>query len=187
MAKVKNNIVIEGLSGSLGNRIVFSQRAGKTVVSVKPQPSAPKSEAQLRQMQTFKEATFYAKKVIKDPVTKAAYAQRAKPGQSAYSVAISDYMTAPDISLVDFSLYDGKKGSPLTIRASDDHMVTEVQVAIYDANGVLLEEGSATPEENGLDWTYTTQKATTEVQGNRLEIKATDLPGNRSQRSEVVA
>ncbi|MEK6478164.1 hypothetical protein WJR50_11535 [Catalinimonas sp. 4WD22] len=138
-------------------------------------------------MQKFKEGAQYASKAILDPNIKAAYAERARPGLSAYSVALTDFLKAPDISLVDFSQYDGKKGSQLIIRASDDHMVAEVSVAIYDVNGVLLEEGSAIPEENGLDWTYATQKATTEVQGNRLEIRATDLPGNRSQRSEVVA
>ncbi len=187
MAKVKNNIVTEGLSGMLGDRIVFRQRAGKTIVSVKPQVSAEKSEAQLKQMLNFKESTIYANKMMKDPIMKEAYGLRAKPGQSAYTVAMADFLNAPDINLVDFSLYDGKKGSQLIIRASDDHVVTEVRVAIYGLDGTLLEEGNATPEENGLDWAYTTQKATTEVQGNRLEIKAIDLPGNRAERSEVVA
>lgn len=187
MAKVKNNIVTEGLSGMLGQRIVFRQRAGKTIVSVKPQVTAERSEAQLRQVQKFREGAQYATKALQDPNVKAAYALRAKPGQSAYNVALADYLSAPDISLVDFSLYDGKKGSLLTIRATDDHLVSEVHVAIYSAAGTLLEEGSATEQENGLDWTYTTKVASTNVQGNRLEIRATDLPGNRSQRSEVIA
>lgn len=187
MAKVKNNIVTEGLSGMLGQRIVFRQRGGKTIVSVKPQVTAERSEAQRLQMQKFKEAGQYASKVLQDPNVKAAYALRAKPGQSAYNVALADYLSAPDISLVDFSLYDGKKGSQLTIRATDDHLVSEVHVAIYSAAGTLLEEGPANEQENGLDWTYTTQKAATDVQGQRLEIRATDLPGNRSLRSEVVA
>src|SRR5690606_29438713 len=110
MAKVKNNIVTEGLSGKLGDRIVFRQFGGKTIVAVKPQATAERSEAQLKQVQKFKDAARYASKAIQNPVSKEAYALRAtKPGQSAYTVALTDYLTAPDISLVDFSLYDGKK------------------------------------------------------------------------------
>lgn len=186
MAKVKNNIVTEGLSGKLGDRIVFRQKAGKTIVAVKPQMPEERSEAQINHAQRFREASQYAVEALKDPNVRAGYAARAKAGQSAYNVALADYLTLPDISLVDFSLYDGKKGSQLRIRVSDDHLVSDVQVSIYSPDGTLLEQGSATPMLNGVDWAYTTQIASTEVQGNRLLIRATDLPGNRSERSEVV-
>lgn len=39
MAHVKKNIVTEGLSSMLGNSIVFRNRGGKTIVSVKPDAS----------------------------------------------------------------------------------------------------------------------------------------------------
>lgn len=187
MAKVKNNIVTEGLSGKLGDRIVFRQKAGKTIVAVKPQFTEERSEAQQEHARKFREGTQYAVKALADPTVKAAYALRAKPGQTAYNIALADYLKAPDISLVDFSLYDGKKGSQLRIRVSDDHMVSEVKVAIYSPDGTLLEEGNATPVENSLDWTYATQKASTEIQGHRLLIRATDLPGNHTEKSEIVA
>lgn len=152
MAKVKNNIVTEGLSGTLGNRIVFRQRAGATIVSTRPQRTAERTEAQKQQAQKFRDASHYAVKVLKDPIVKDAYALRAKEGLTAYNVAVADYLTVPDISLVDFSLYDGSKGSTLTIRAQDDHLVSEVYMSIYGTDGTLLEEGPATPHENGLDW-----------------------------------
>lgn len=187
MAKVKNNIVTEGLSGKLGDRIVFRQRAGNTIVAVKPQMPEQRTEAQKKHASKFRDASQYAAKALKDPNIKAAYALRAKAGQSAYNVALADYLMAPDINEIDLSLYDGKKGSQLRIRVSDDYMVSEVSVAIYNAEGILLEEGNAEPAENSTDWSYTTQKASTEVQGNRLTIRAFDLPGNRSEKTEVVA
>lgn len=187
MAKVKNNIVTEGLSGKLGDRIVFRQKAGNTIVAVAPQEYAERTEAQKKHAQKFRAASHYAAKTLKDPDTKAAYAARAKKGQTAHNVAVADFLQAPDISEINLSQYQGKKGDTIRVRVSDDYMVAEVRVAIYNAEGTLLEEGNATPEENDMDWTYTTQKASTEVSGNQLIVSAYDLPGNSVEKTEIVA
>ena len=39
MATTKNNVIVKGASGKFGRQIVFSQRAGKTIMS-KPPPWA---------------------------------------------------------------------------------------------------------------------------------------------------
>lgn len=53
MAKVRNNIVTTGLSGKLGNLIVFLNRGGKTVISKTPlkkeqEPTEVHQQHQLR-------------------------------------------------------------------------------------------------------------------------------------------
>lgn len=186
MAKVKNNIVTEGLSGKLGDRIVFRQRAGNTIVAVAPQEYPERTEAQKNHAQKFRSASRYAAKTLKDPDTKAAYAARAKKGQTAHNVAVADFMQAPEISEINASQYDGKKGDTIRIRVSDDYMVTEVSVAIYSPEGTLLEEGNAAPQENDMDWIYTVQKASAEVLGNQLIVSAFDLPGNHGKKTEIV-
>jgi hypothetical protein len=187
MATVKNNIVTEGLSGKLGDRIVFRQRAGKTIVAVKPVFTAERSEAQKRHALRFKEASQYASRTIQDANMKAAYEAKALEGQNAYNMALADYLHAPDISEIDASLYDGKKGSHLRIRVSDDYMVSSVKVMIYGPDQSLLEEGNAVQAENAAEWIYTIQKASTEIQGNRLLVRAFDLPGNLAERAEVMS
>ena len=50
MAKVRKNIVIQGLSGSLGEQLVIKQdKAGRTIVGISPQfdPNRTFSEAQI--------------------------------------------------------------------------------------------------------------------------------------------
>ncbi len=188
MAHVKKNIVTEGLSGKLGNTLVFRSHKNKTIVSVRPEKTnRPRSEAQQRQQRRFQQGIAYAKKATQDTALKASYALRAKAGQTAYNVALADYLNAPEIQQVDASLYTGTKGSPVLIQVVDDHSVAEVKVSVYDPQGVLLEEGKATLEENGWDWVYTTQKPNAQRSGSKIFVTASDLPGNHVIKETVIA
>ena len=184
MARVKKNIVTEGLSGKLGNNIVFKQWGGQTIVSARPTPSEHKlSEGQIAAQHRFQLATRYAKQAIQDDTLKSAYQQRAKGGQNAYNVAMADYLNPPRIA--ELSTYTGAKGEKITLQAIDDHLVTDVQVAIYTRQGNLLEEGTAQLQPNGVDWVYTTQKANAQIKGSQLMIRASDLPGNITEKTAV--
>ena len=188
MAHIKDNIVTEGMSGKLGNKIVFRNVGGKTIVAKRPTPSGKEdTEEQKKHKLRFRTGAIYAKKAIQDPILREAYGARAKPGQSPYNVAMADFFNAPEIIEVDLSFFTGVKGSPLVVQVVDDHEVIEVKVAIYDPQGGLLEEGPATLHENGINWVYTTQKAITTISGHTLSIQATDQPGNKVEREEVLS
>jgi hypothetical protein len=188
MAYVKKNIVTEGLSGKLGSTLVFRQRGGKTIAAVAPEKKKRElSDAQKDHQLKFRAATKYAKTAIQDDNVKVAYEQRAKDGQTAFNVAMADYMNLPSISELGLDAYTGAKGQPVVIKATDDHMVAEVQVSIYDQNGALVEEGEAQLAENGLDWVYTTQKANSQPSGSKLVARASDLPGNATVTEAVVS
>ncbi|MEM9671594.1 MAG: hypothetical protein ACFB15_14980 [Cyclobacteriaceae bacterium] len=182
MAYVKKNIVTEGLSGKLGNTIVFRQRGGKTIVSTTPRKvEREPSEAQKEHHQRFRAATKYAKQAIEDEHLREAYQLRAKEGQNAFNVAMADFMHQPNISELDLEAYDGRRGQQVVIKAQDDHMVAEVQVSIFLQNGELLEEGYAHLDDNGSDWVYTTQRANDQPSGSKLVVKASDLAGNEAE------
>ena len=188
MAHVKKNIVTEGLSGKLGNTIVFRQRGGKTIVSVPPEKKKrTQSEAQAKHIHRFRLAALYGKQAVQDPVVKAAYGARTKGGQTAYNVAVADYLHAPSIDEPDLGTYRGAQGSSLVLSVVDDHRVTEVSVAMYNRAGALVEEGSAQLHENGLDWVYTTQKKNTTLKGSKLIVRASDLPGNIVEKEVVLS
>ncbi len=188
MAHVKNNIVTEGLSGKLGNTIVFRQRGGKTVVAVKPTSTNKEpTEKQKAHHQRFRRGSRYAKQVVQDPSTKAVYQQLARGGQSAFNVAMADFMNQPAITALDLGTYTGAKGHVISITAEDDHLVADVQVAIYDQAGTLLEQGPAELDGNGVDWVYVTQKANGKPKGTKLVVQASDLPGNTTTREAVLA
>ena len=64
MAKVRNNVVMRGLSGSFGDQMVITiDKAGRTIVSNKPEfdPNRIFTPEQITQQKTFREAAAYAK------------------------------------------------------------------------------------------------------------------------------
>ncbi len=60
MAVVKNNLVVDGLSGKLGKNIVFRQRNGQTIVSSSPVHSQTKTEKQENHRVRFTKAVRFA-------------------------------------------------------------------------------------------------------------------------------
>ena len=71
MAESKKNIITHGMSGKVGDIIVFSQRNGKTIVSKAPTRKAELSEKQKQHFEHFQQATIYAKAALQDPAKKA--------------------------------------------------------------------------------------------------------------------
>lgn len=188
MARSKFNVLTHGLSGLVGDMIVFRQRANKTIVCGKPRPSskAPTTSA-LEIRAKFKRASQYASAVMDNPTLKEEYQLTAKLGQSAYNMAFSDYQKAPEIYQdIDLESYTGAIGESIEISAIDDFRVESVHVKVASAGGTTIEQGLAVQTPNGLDWLYTFTAENTEVTGSKLIITATDLPGNKTVLEKVL-
>jgi hypothetical protein len=167
MAKVKNNLVTEGLSGKVGKRLVFRQlRDGSTVLCTTPDfTDRVFSEGQLTHQNRFQQASAYAKVAAK---TTLLYAKLAPArNTNAYNLALSDWFHGPVIHEV------GRYPGRIRIDASDNVLVTKVVVTIVDEQGQTLEQGEATLV-NGAWWEYT---ATAPDQA-RIIVEAFDLAGN---------
>lgn len=186
MARIKNNIIIEGISGTLGDMLVFRQLQGKTVLSLKPKQTAQKSEKQLAHMKLFKEAVLYGKSVLADPSLMQEYGSGINERmQSAYIVAITDFLNSPVIHRIDISSYKGRAGDPIVARITDDFKVLNVKVEIRSSKGFLIEQGVAVMQDNKLEWLYTTT-VSTDIKGSRITIRAYDMPGNETAEERVV-
>jgi hypothetical protein len=182
MAKQKGNVVTHGLSGKVGGMLVFRQTAGGTVVQSPPRTSGNVTEAQLAHQRKFQRAVLYSTGAVSDPKLEAAYVAKAKPGQTARNVAVADFFHAPDISAVDMSGYGGQAGDVIRIEVTDDFTVKAVKVSISNADGSPVEEGYAVQEATGYEWTYTTTAKNESLEGDRIEIFASDTPGNISEK-----
>ena len=183
MAKSVNNIVTHGMSGKLGDILVFSQREGKTIVGKVPDwTHVERTDKQKEVTHKFQEAVIYAKTVLLDNEMKEAYQDKAKEGQSAYNVAIADFFNAPDIESINLSGYTGQAGQEIVVRAIDDFRVKEVSVDIYNSDGTLVENGNASLSTNGADWIYTTSATNNQVSGDKIVVRASDIPGNLTER-----
>lgn len=182
MAESKNNIITHGLSGKVGDLIVFSQRNGKTFVSKVPKERTGElSDKQKEQKRKFQRAILYGKSVMNDPHRKELYEAGAdhSKGISAYNVAIADLLNAPGIDSIDLTAYTGKKGDVIKIIALDDFLVKAVTVKIENEDGSLVEEGLAI--DNGAEWIYTTTANNADLSGDKITVQATDNPANLSE------
>jgi hypothetical protein len=186
MAKQKRNVITHGTSGKVGGLVVFRQlKGGRTVLANIPelQEGREMSEKQVEQQSKFQKAVVYAQVATHVPETEQLYADAAKknPKLSAYNIAIADYLNAPDIKMVDLSVFTGLKGSEIRIVASDDFLVKNVQVEIYDVDGVLLENGEANNLAGDL-WIYTATVDNQNTTGVKIVVSASDLPGNITKK-----
>ena len=139
------------------------------------------SEQQKEQQRKFQRAVLYAQASMSDAETGEAYKKAAKKGQTGYNVAVADFFQAPDIHHIDVSDYNGQPSDVIRIQISDNFKVKEVKVTITNADGSLVEEGAAAPDTVGYVWTYTATAANNSLEGDRIEITASDFPGNVSQ------
>jgi len=187
MAESKNNIITHGLSGKVGDLIVFRNRNGKTVVANTPKERTGElSAAQKEQQKRFQQATIYAKSALTSPETKQAYKEAADEGESAYNVAVADFMHAPDIEEINFSKYTGKVGSTITITVTDDFKVAEVSVTILNEDGTEVEHGMAQLAAGGLQWIYTATADNNALTGDKIIIRASDMPGHITEKEQAL-
>lgn len=166
MAKItKKNIALEGLSGSIGNLVYRQMPDGSTRVSQKPDFSEHKwSQEQINQRSRMKLASAYAKEAKNWP----AYIERVDPtknSQSAYNLAVADWFHPPVIQGIE------RRNGRVRVHASDDMMVTKVEVRILDGEGRVLEQGLA-EQVDPLGWEYAPGAEGT------VEASAWDLAGN---------
>ena len=108
-------------------------------------------------------------------------AEAAADGRSPMNLAVSDWFHPPEIDEVDFSDYHGRAGDVITILLKNEAKVDTVRLEIADAEGNVLERGTAT-RRLALVWDYT---ATTDLPGDdaTFTISVTDLPGNTAEES----
>ena len=182
MARSKENVLTHGMSGKIGDIIVFRNVNGNTIVAKAPAKSKSKaSEKQLLQRERFLEAAIYSKSVQLDPELKALYESSLIEGKTVYIMAMTDFLNSPTIKNVEINNYSGSGGSTIAMRVTDDFMVKQVEVTITNLSGGTLEQGNAALQPNGLDWHYiTTSDSTGEV--GKIIITATDNPGNISRK-----
>jgi len=162
MAKIKKNTLLQGLSGSIGDLVFRQMPDGSTRVSAKPDFSEREfSQGQKDHQNRFRLAVAYAREAKSLPD----YIERAGNGKNAYNLALADWCHPPVIH----SLERGE--GRIRVEASDDMLVTKVEVRILDNEGNVLEAGQA-EQVNPLYWEYASSAE------GQVEASAWDLAGN---------
>lgn len=184
--KLDRNPMMHGASGTLGEAVYRFIR-GQLIVSRRPKKRKSSTEKQQLMLNKSRRAARYAKTAMEDPVAKAEYATGVDIRKfSAYHVAFTDYMTAPEIDEIDTSLYKGEIGETIAITALDDFEVVSVSVELRDEKDNVIESGAAIQQPVKMHWYYAATKKNNTPSGTKFIVTAKDRPGNATVKSVVL-
>ncbi|SRR5258706_1172554 len=175
MAKIYNNIIMQGVSGQLGNQLVFRKgKGGQTIVSAMPTTGRTSTPIQQAHQEAFRNAIAYAKSAKDETI----YLTKSQgTPMTAFNAAVADWFNKPEVLEINTENWTGAAGQTIRVKAQDDTQVAKVHVQITDGAGNLLEQGEATPAD-GLWWEYTTTTNVASVTTAIVKATAHDLPGN---------
>jgi len=154
MATVRNNPILNGLSGMLGRTIVFKTLRGKTIMANRPSPPKKQSEQQKTNRSKFRDASHWAHQVLLDPLKKEYYQRKAKKLKlpNAYTAAITDYMRKAKLSKRITT------GNSITYEVSKkDFELKKVEITIKNMDGIVIEVRPVLKDRHN-EWTFTISK-----------------------------
>ena len=64
--------------------------------------------------------------------------------------------------------------------------MTGVLVEIFDGTGALVERGTAVQTDKPAEWIFVATVANNSIYGDKIVVKATDLPGNLTGKESVL-
>lgn len=187
MANTNNNALLKNFSGSFADQFSIRTRGDKTIIAQLPkkgEKAASGIQAALKVK--FKLAVLYAKKAILNAELKQQYAAAAQGNQTAFNVAFKDAYFGPELSDLRTDAYTGAPGQTIVVQAIDNFLIAAVKLSLYKPDGILIEEGELSADDNGRDWRYTTQQANDAVTGTIVRITAYDLPKNKAVLEAVL-
>ncbi len=187
MASFKMNKMVDAASGKVGN-MVFKQVGRRTLYTQAPEHLKPATENQTLQRERFKRAATYAKTVLLDPATKAAY-EKSVAGQEfqhAFTAALKDYLKSPVVDSVNTIAYRGNTGDHIMLRVFDSFKVAQAVVTITAPDNTLIETGAAVQSPDSAEWVYVATNANAAVTGSKLAVAVTNKPGNITMFDKVL-
>ena len=157
MAIIKPNSLFKGISGTIGDTVTIRNVGNTTIVSSKPsQPRKrsrkPRSPLQLENMSKFREASYFARRLIKTPEIHD-YFQAKAVGMggtnNAYTALVQLHRNTPGLT-------DEKVFEIMRLAPHEESVVPEQGLAfsITGPNGDTIAQGVAVLG-NDDQWTYT--------------------------------
>ena len=177
MALLAANSVLQGLTGMIGNQLVFRKHGDKTVVSKKPYRCRRRtSELQQLYLSKFKEASKYARTLLRDPDKYEHYTKLAKKHKkhSAYNLIISEYMLFIRIEEKETPKQGDKKRVVLTVTKKNNYKVDSVNVQLLSPSGETVAVGEAN-RISSSDWVF--KLAAPPEKGSSIIVTALDAFG----------
>ena len=113
---------------------------------------------------------------------KAAYIVSAEENETAYNVAVADFLNDPHINKIDVSHYTGQPDSYIQVCAVDDFEVKKVTVSIQNSDETEVESGAAVLQDGSIWWRYTATATNELLEGDKIIIRVSNIPGNLTEQ-----
>ena len=147
MARVRENVLVSGIRGHIGKQVVIRETNGQPIATKMPKRSKKKpSEAVQDQRWNFGEAAHLAKVAIRDPEKRPRYEAARRPGQSAYNVALAEYL----------NMFIAKKREPTPTppyrkKSAKRIKTKDITLLVDTDNGTVVDTRFDVPDEK-LQW-----------------------------------
>ncbi|MBO9659182.1 MAG: hypothetical protein J7527_10195, partial [Chitinophagaceae bacterium] len=148
-------------------------------------PAATVAAGQIEIRQKFKKAAHFAKLSMGMPDRYALYEAKTVPGVTPYNLALGNYFAKPEIVEIINTSYSGAAGGQIDILAEDKITVHSLTVSIYTVQNTFVESGPAIKTSEGF-WHYTTTGFSPQLEGSRVVVTASNLPGNEATAELVL-
>jgi hypothetical protein len=190
MAKVVLNPALQVLSGDIAGFEYRQQSDGSVVVAKKKllDPNRELSEAQMEQMQKFKEASARYRRLVEDNDTLTAYQtlMEERGFSRLRAMVIGDILKSPVISTLDLTNYHGAAGDIIRVIAEDSVGVARVSLSIYDVTGdseMESAEMNIQKVTGTVEWVFTATQSLPAGHEAAVHVTAYDLAGNKIENS----
>ena len=174
----------------LGESVTIRKINGRVVIKNRPRHKivADPSDKQILERLKFKEAHLWATEQMKKPDVKALYKSKITDKMtSAFNVAMTDYLTSPQVQGIDTNKYKGAVGDAIVTKGVDDFIISRIDVVINDATGKVLEQGSATQDQDRIFlWAYAATAPNPVLAGTTISVTAYDRAGNQTLLEKVL-
>lgn len=162
-------------------------RRGIVMESMPGKAKNKTTEFQVNARQRRTDAAHYARTKMADVQWKKLYESRINSNKgvnTAYQVAVADYLTPPTINFVNTKDYSGQPGRRLVVMATDDFGLAEINIEIRNPKGELIESGPMTALDLSLNsWMYVNKSVNTSVEGSTIIVRVSDHAGNSVTRT----
>lgn len=186
MKDLKNKLIKQSDGSSNPNTLVFRQSLDRILDANRTESPKLNAEQESKQ-QRLQEAAIYAKSTLLNDEARAEYEAKSAELRTSYTIAIADFLQAPHIEEIDLSDYEGQVGDTIRVQVTDDFKVASVSVSIVHADGTVLEKGNASQQGASNDWLYKATATNNSLDGDKILIQASDLPGNVTHEEHPVA
>jgi hypothetical protein len=147
MAKASKKGLLMQVTGQFGDQCVFRESNKQLIMSQKTHRKFIYTPARLKQQEIYRQAAYRASYSLHDPEKRARYEAARKPGQTAYNVALSEFLLMLGAGKDEPTPTPVPQAPKAPRNGRRKKKVKEIAMILDTADGMLTEGNVVIPDE----------------------------------------